>query len=128
MKAESKKSHFRNSPIEMNDQYMVLHVKDSSFQPASFYYYFDERGKCNQEKTISFCDSCYTKYRDKLLARKQFEWVRINDTLYVSKFSKKRRLELHPHQPDRTMNLFKTSWKRPEYELLLSDNPFMPRF
>jgi hypothetical protein len=119
LQAESKKSNFKQSPVETNDQYVVLHVKDSSFQPASFYYYFDERGKCNQEKTISFCDSCFIKYRDELLNRKQYEWVKINDTVYVSKFSKKRMLELHPNQPDKTMDLLKISWTKAAYHQLV---------
>jgi hypothetical protein len=115
-----KTASVKNSPIETNDQYVVLHVKDSAFQPASFYYYFDKRGKCYQEKSVTFCDSCYNKYRNQLLNRKKYEWVKVNDTVYVSKFSRKRTLELYPNQQDRTINLFKTSWKREEYEQLLA--------
>lgn len=111
---------FKSSPLETNDQYVALHVKDSSYQPVSFYYYFDKRGKCYQEKHVTFCDSCYIKYRNELLARKKYEWVKVNDTVYVSKFSRKRTLELHPNQHDRTINLFKTSWKREEYEQVLA--------
>ncbi len=115
-----KTASLRNSPIESNDQYVVLHIKDSTFQPASFYYYFDKDGKCYQERRVSFCDSCYLKYRNELLARKKYEWVKVNDTVYVSKFSRKRTLELHPNQYDKTLDLFKTSWKREEYEQLLA--------
>lgn len=115
-----KTASVKNSPIETTDQYVVLHIKDSSFQPASFYYYFDKRGKCYQEKSVTFCDSCYIKYRNQLLDRKKYEWVKINDTVYVSKFSRKRTLELHPNQHDRTIDLFKTPWKREEYEQLLA--------
>ncbi|AXY74491.1 hypothetical protein D3H65_11100 [Paraflavitalea soli] len=109
-----------NSPIETNDQSVVMHVKDSAYQPASFYYYFDKDGKCYQEKSVTFCDTCYIKYRNRLLDRKKYEWVKVNDTVYVSKFSRKRTLELHPNQHDRTINLFKTPWQKEEYEQLLA--------
>ncbi len=98
----------------------TLNINDTLYQPATFKYYFNKKNKCYQEQKITFCDSCYRKYTNEYLDKKRYEWVKLNDTVYVSKYSRYRRVELHP--ANRTIDFIKTFWTKEEYDRMIAGN------
>lgn len=98
---------------------ITLTVNDPASQSAVFSYHFDETtGLCNYEKTVSTCDSCYNKYLQNLLDLKSYEWKKINESQYVSKFSDYLLIELQTEGNEQSFTLLKTQWSKELYELM----------
>ncbi len=111
-----------NPVLSETESTLVLAVNDPAAQPASFIYGFDKiTGKCNSRKTVAACDSCYKKYLDNLLAQKNYQWKKINENQYVSKFADRLLLELRVDDNDYTFTLLKTEWTKELYDILLKD-------
>lgn len=106
------------SSIREQPYSMELQVRDTAFYETSFFYDFDKKGRCYRERKVTTCDSCYRKYRNDLLAKEKYEWTPLNDTVYVSRYAKNRRLELHP--ASHTVEFFKVRWTKNEYAQLVA--------
>lgn len=99
-----------------------LTALDEDGHPVYFRYTFDpESGKCMTEETVSSCESCYRKYLDRLLAMKKYEWKKINENQYVSRFSDYLMIEIQQDDNEFSFTLIKTDWTRPLYDLLKKD-------
>ncbi|MGQ0737766.1 MAG: hypothetical protein ACT4OJ_01785 [Bacteroidota bacterium] len=104
------------------DSTLVLAVNDPAAQPASFIYGFDKTtGQCNYQRTVARCDSCYKKYLNNLLGQENYDWKKINENQYVSRFADRLLLELPVEANDYSFALFKTQWTRELYDLLLKN-------
>jgi hypothetical protein len=102
------------------DTSLVFSFKDAKVLPSDFVYSFDAAGRCNAEITIAYCDSCFSKFLQKVLSRKQFEWIKLNDRLYVSKYSKRLMLEVPAGNKDRSFTIRRMKWTRASYHSLLT--------
>lgn len=108
-----------NPKLTETDSTLVLAVNDPTAQPARFIYGFDKStGQCNYQRTIASCDSCYKKYLENLLGQKEYQWKKINENQYVSKFADRLLLELRVEDNDYTFTLFKTAWTKELYDIL----------
>lgn len=105
--------------IEETDSSMLFLIRDTSVRSVDLVLHFNESGKCDKETMISSCDSCAQKYLNKALSYKQFRWTKINDTTYLSKFSKKLILEINPAIPFSHI-IKRSSLNRKEYKRLLA--------
>lgn len=95
---------------------------DAKGQVVQFIYSFDDStGTCNQEKTISSCEPCYKKLLDELVSLKEFEWKRINESQYVSRFEDYLLIEMQETGKDFSFTLLKTAWTRALYDLMLQN-------
>jgi hypothetical protein len=104
--------------IEETDSSMLFLIRDTSVRNVDPVLHFNESGKCDKETTISSCDSCAQKYLNAALSYKQFRWTKINNTTYLSKFSKKLILEINPAIPFSHI-ITRISLNRREYKNLL---------
>lgn len=101
------------------DSTLVLAVNDPAAQPVSFIYGIDEKtGKCDYQKTVASCDSCYKKYLKNLLDQKTYGWKKINENQYVSKYAFQLMLELPVEDKDYSFTLFKAQWSKELYDIL----------
>ena len=67
------------------------------------------------------CDSCYKKYLNDLLNQKEYAWKKINGNQYVSKFASHLMLELPFDKDDFTFTLFRASWTKELYDILIKN-------
>lgn len=100
-------------------QSLTLIVNDPSAQQAEFTYQFDETsGLCNLQKTSSSCDSCYKKYLQNLLDQKEYQWKKINESQYISRFSDYLLIEMQTEDNKQSFTLIKTQWTKELYDLM----------
>ena len=108
-----------NIQVIDTDTTIAYLIRDANHQPADFIYYFDPAGKCNQEKVIASCDSCYQKFLKNTLEKKKYGWIHINGNQYASNFKSKRLLEEANDKSDHSYRILRTSWTKKLYKILL---------
>lgn len=116
----NKEHHFTNSSIRTEPYLISLEVRDSTVSPVTFNYLFDKSGKCHTEQKITSCEICYKNLMDNLLGKQKYAWVKVNDSLYVSKYSKKRMITLSVENNYRHIEVSKASWTKAAYARLLT--------
>jgi hypothetical protein len=113
-------NNFKNTKIQETYTTLLLSIGDSTFFANDFYYNLDKSGKCDEEKKISKSSSCIASYLAGILSDTEYKWDKINERLYLSKFSKKRIVELvddgisSPY-----IKITKVNWSRKEYNQYL---------
>jgi hypothetical protein len=103
------------------DTTIVFLVRDTSVQNLDLILYFDKDGKCVKEERKLTCDSCLKKIFAQTLSYRNYKWMQINDTGYISKFSKKLLLKKNK-EPEYSFTIQKFSMTRREYKDLLQKN------
>lgn len=70
------------------DSTLTFLIRDSAKQNLDLVLHFDASGKCYRETRVLSCDSCYQKIVNNTLADKTYQWKKVNEKTYVSKYSK----------------------------------------
>jgi hypothetical protein len=113
----ARQAHYKTI-LNEGDTSLSLLVRDSTVGRADFIYDFSKPGRygtCDRETVILCCDSCLRKFLNPVLATNRYRWVRINDSLYVSSFAKKRLLAVAVKDPFYSYIITRTHWNREEY-------------
>ncbi|MFN8289501.1 MAG: hypothetical protein U0U70_04545 [Chitinophagaceae bacterium] len=111
-----------NPTLTETDTTLVLSITGQEKKTDSFVYGFDKTsGKCSYQRTMAGCDSCYKKYLNDLLNQKEYAWKKINGNQYVSKFASHLMLELPFDKDDFTFTLFRASWTKELYDILIKN-------
>lgn len=118
LQQEIKKNDSLTISLTTTDSTVICSVKAGKSSPADFIYSFNKSGKCTAEKIMASCDSCFTKYLQQLLANKRFEWKKINENQYISKYTAYRVIELPGDTKEFSYTILKTDWNRETYKLL----------
>ncbi len=107
--------------ITLIDEDSVLRysIKAGTTLPADFIYGFTKSGKCQSEKIIAWCDSCFNKFLKNVLDQKRYQWKKINENQYVSKYTARRMIELPPENKYFSYTILKTGWNNNMYKLLI---------
>ncbi|MBL0068476.1 MAG: hypothetical protein KA428_09015 [Chitinophagaceae bacterium] len=100
------------------DSGLVYSIKAQKVLPADFVYSFDNTGKCQSEKVIAGCDSCYKKFLQKVLAEKKYDWKKINENQYISKYESRMMIELPTDNKNYQYTILKTEWTKELYDIL----------
>lgn len=108
-----------NSLITEQGDTITLRINDPATQPATFRYIFDEGHWCIAEQKTS-CDKCVAELLKTILATEKYEWVKINETTYVSKYSKKRKVQVTDGENGKCVEIAKIKWGKIEYEQWLA--------
>jgi hypothetical protein len=123
VKRELEKRVAKNDSLQTTltetDTSLVFSFKDPKVLPSDFIYSFEGQGKCTRETIIAYCDSCYNKFLKNALSHKQFEWIKLSDRMYVSKYSKKLMLEIAANNKDHSFTIRRMKWNRSAYRALL---------
>lgn len=80
---------------------------------------FDEKGICNNETIITYCDTCLSKRVSEILQLQQYGWKKINENQYVSTFTEHLMLELPPENKDFSLSILWVDWTETLYNFLL---------
>lgn len=118
LKTYLKKNDSLSAKINETDSTIILSIKQGASLPAEFIYYFNEKGKCNTEKVVSYCDSCHTKYLNRVLTNEKYGWKKINENQYISDFKHKITLELPADENQQYFVLIYSDWSKELYNLL----------
>jgi hypothetical protein len=70
------------------DSTLTFLIRDSAKQNLDLLLHFDALGKCYKETRVLSCDSCYQKMVNNTLSNKTYQWKKVDDKTYVSKYSK----------------------------------------
>lgn len=70
------------------DSTLTFLIRDSAKQNLDLVLHFDASGKCYRETRVLSCDSCYQKMLNNTLSNKRYQWKKVDDKTYVSKYSK----------------------------------------
>jgi hypothetical protein len=108
---------FTGSLQEAGDS-ITLILSTADILPTRFIYHFDEAGKCKSEKVIANCDSCFNKYLQAALDRKEYHWKKINENQYVSDYDNKLLLEVPPENTNFSFQVLKLAWSREQYRMM----------
>ncbi len=101
-----------------NDSTIVYSYKDDKAQPVDFIYGFDKHASCWWEKVSASCDSCFRKYLADVLAQKKYEWKKINENQYISRYADHLLIELPGLSNDYSYTILHTEWTREVYDML----------
>ena len=104
------------SILEQNDSLLSVSVKKGS-SVIRHTYQFDHSGKCITETVSSTCETCIDKDLAAILAINRYQWKKINENQYVSRFEDKLIIELPVDKKDKYTILW-TDWTRTLYDLL----------
>jgi hypothetical protein len=107
-----------NATLNETDTAITLTIKGTKTLAADFIYRFDKTGKCKSEKVMSSCDSCLNKYLAAALARKNYEWRKINGNQYISNFASRMLIELPGDTNNFSYIILRTDWSKQMYDLL----------
>ena len=122
VKKELQKQVVKNDSITItltdNDTVLIYSIKDKKVLPVEFIYQFDAHGKCRSEKVVAGCAPCFNKYLQAVLARKRYEWKKINENQYISKYSARMMIELPAENKDFSYKIIRTGWTKELYKLL----------
>ncbi len=113
-----KKNKSLGATLEQTDSTIHLSVPGPASQPADFYYNFDKSGNCVSQKTITYCDSCFSKFLQPLLQQEKYKWKKINENQYISSYSEGLLIELPAEENQYWFLLMKLSWTKELYKLL----------
>jgi hypothetical protein len=103
--------------VEETDSTVSLRTGLPGSAPVTFTYYFDAKGKVS-EYEYSNCDTCVRKYLADLLAKKQYNWTRLDDRHYLSRSSNKMLLTIVDQTNDFSYRVRRV--KKTEYRALLA--------
>lgn len=102
---------------------LVLNRRDAKGNMLKQEYNFDEgTGNCTAERTFTSCEACFRQQLEEILALRSFEWKKINESQYISKFSDYVMIELQEDGREFSISLLKTAWTRELYDLLMKDD------
>jgi hypothetical protein len=126
VKEEIEKVYMRKdnitTTITETDTTLILKVRGTGTTEADRIYSFDKSGKCNSEKTVTWCDTCHTKLMQPVLAAKKYMWKQINQNQYISKFSAGVFLEWQERDDTWSFTIFRFNLNKKMYDLLLNKN------
>lgn len=113
------KNKYQEAPITVLADTVQLKLENTYAKSFDYIFTFDKKGKCKSETIITRCDSCLTGLLQKVLDQKKFEWNKINENQYISKFEEKLMIELPAENHDHSFSILKVEWTKELYELLL---------
>ena len=79
---------------------------------------FNKAGICIEEKVKADCAACMAPYLEMVLAKKTYNWKKINEHQYISGFEQKMFLELPPEGELSSFMIFRVEWSKEMYEVL----------
>ncbi len=79
---------------------------------------FDRDGRCQSQLQVFNCDHCYKQELEKLLSIERYQWKKINENQYISKFEAKLMIELPTQDKTNTFNIIRTDWSKLLYDML----------
>lgn len=101
------------SAIVQKDSVISLLIDDPRAKPASFIFKFRDE-KCVEEVKIA-CDTCVMKYLDGILQNRSMEWKKMNESTWLSKFSKHRIMIVDLNGHSSSLIIRKTNWDKKTY-------------
>lgn len=111
-----------NPVLSETDSSLIISVDEADGKSTRFIYGFDKgTDKCIIQRTLAGCDSCYKKYLNNLLGQKEYGWKKLNGNQYVSKFASHLLLELPFENSERYFTLFRASWTKELYDILIKN-------
>lgn len=106
--------------IQEDKNILKVLTRKSNYQNVDEIYQFDEDGKQLKYSLIASCDSCYQKYFSKIFNNGGYQWKKINDSTYISKYRIKRLLNVH--QATFSYDIVLHYLSKKEYENLVQAN------
>ena len=100
---------------------LTLTVTAPGTEMVSHLFTFDFDGKCKAEKIIAACDSCWKEELNLVLEKKDYQWKKINENQYISKFSDQLMIELPVESKDFYFTIFRALWTKEVYDMLLKN-------
>lgn len=93
--SKNKQKYAGSITIEENNNTLKVLTRDSNFSKLDEVYQFNDKGKQTKYTVIASCDSCFEKYRKKLLTNKNYKWKKLNDSTYIANYNFKQYLHIH---------------------------------
>ncbi len=121
LKKKFQAADYNQATISLLKDTVKVIPADSRATDPVFIYLFDESGRCKSETIITRCDSCLSRLLQAALAQKKYEWKKINENQYISKFEDKLMIELPPENPDHSFSFLRVDWTRELYDLLIKE-------
>lgn len=115
----SKKNPQSKAEFDNQRNRLLLTTKDSLGHTLYYEYGFDEQsGACITEMIKADCESCIRNAMNRLLSYAAYEWKKINESQYVSRFEDYLLIEWQQSGNDFSFTLIKTAWTRELYNLM----------
>lgn len=105
--------------ISDKDSVLVLTQKKGDNSATDFVFGFDKSGICQSEKIISTgCDSCFYDLLKKVLGQTKYEWKKLNENQYVSKYADRMLLEVQAENIPLYYSILRTQWTEEFYKMI----------
>lgn len=110
-----------NSQVIVSRDSIRVQWKESAGGNTEYICAFDDKGLCLSETIITRCDSCLSGYLQQVLNKKKFEWKKINENQYVSRFADNLMIELSADAAHPSFSVLRVDWTRQLYDLLMKE-------
>ena len=107
-----------NNPQITDDSVFKIRYVDQKAGNVEKHFRFDKSGKCFSEKVIAECDTCFQTLLNMVLSYPKYEWKKINENQYISKYSEFMMIELPVEPGDYSFHIFRTEWNKALYKML----------
>lgn len=85
-----------NTTMQRTDSTITYFIRDPKVQDLTIQFHFDQNRKCDKERYLLSCDSCYTKFLNGVLSNTRYHWIKVNEHTYFSKLPHRLILSLEP--------------------------------
>ena len=104
-----------------SDSALVLTVFEPGIEQVKHVFKFDAAGKCKLEKILVTCDSCVKEELNKVLEKKDYQWKKINENQYISRYSDQLLIELPVEKNDFYFTIYRAQWTKEVYDILIKN-------
>ena len=111
----------KSPKLTESEKSLTLSIMSPGTKQVSHVFSFDPAGICSAEKIIAACDSCLKEELNRVLEEKNYEWKKINENQYISKFADQLLIELPVDNKDFYFTIFRAQWTKEVYDILLKN-------
>ena len=99
LKRYKKSNDSINVLIKETKSTLELIVDDTTMNSLKIRLEFDKRRKCISKTLVSDCQECFDLYLNELIQDNRYEWIKLTEYEYISKYSKRRLLFIKREVP-----------------------------
>lgn len=104
-----------------SDNTLLIEKTISKTNRVDYSFQFDKNGLCKSAKSTFDCIPCYTKELTVILNVEKYNWKKINENQYVSKFDENLMIELPTDNATNSIHLIRMEWTKVLYDLLTNN-------
>lgn len=107
------------SSMQWKESKDSMELSFTSGEIAHYNFSFNKKGQCQGETIYFTSESAFTNFLTTITQNPIYQFKKINENQYVSDYEHFLLIELPAESPEKKIGVFKTTWTRSLYDLLM---------